>query len=311
MRRIHGVNRTPSLASLDLNLLVVFDAVLKERSITLAAQRVGLSQPAVSSALNRLRRSLGDPLFVRTGRGMQPTPYAQLLAPPIQRACDLIGSSLEIGAAFDPPVASHTFAFYMTDVGEAIFLPRLLGALKERAPRLKVKVHGIPARGEQDAMAAGAVDIAVGLFPDLKAGFFQQRLYCDDFVCLVRAQHPRARGPLSVKQFSDLPHAVIASAGTGHEALLERAFAEHRLRRRAALTIPHFMAAPVVIAQTDYVAMVPRRLAQAFAGFPGIRMLDPPIRTPAIEIRQHWHERYHHDPANKWMRALIAELFLE
>jgi len=311
MRKIHAVNKATSLPSLDLNLLVVFDAILKERNVTLAAQRIGLSQPAVSSALNRLRRTFNDPLFVRTGRGMQPTPYAQLLAPPIQRACELIASSLDIGAAFDPLAATRTFMFYMTDIGAGIFLPKLLRTLSERAPRVKVEVPAIPARGEQDAMASGEVDIAVGLFPDLKAGFFQQRLYRDEFVCLVRADHPQAKGPIGVKQLAEMRHAAIASSGTGHEAVIERAFAEQRIRRRVALTIPHFMAVPIIIAQTDCVAIIPRRLAVAFASLPGIKMLEPPIKIATIEIKQHWHERYHHDPANKWMRGLMAELFLE
>ncbi len=176
MLKIHAVN---SIASLDLNLLVVFDAILKERNITLAGQRIGLSQPAMSSALGRLRKTFNDPLFVRTGNGMQPTPYAQLLAPPIQHACELIAGSLQIGADFEPSASTRTFSFYMTDIGEAVFLPRLLGALAVQAPRVEVRVLRIPERGAQEAMAAGDVDIAIGLFPNLKAGFFQQRLYRD------------------------------------------------------------------------------------------------------------------------------------
>jgi DNA-binding transcriptional LysR family regulator len=265
----------------------------------------------MSSALARLRRTFNDPLFVRTGRGMLPTPYAQLLAPPIQRACELVAGSFAIGRDFDPLAATRTFVFYMTDIGEGVFLPKLLSALEERAPRTKVKVLRIPERGEQEPMASGDVDLAVGLFPDLKAGFFQQRLYRDEFVCLLRADHPRAKAPMSVKQFAEMRHAVITSAGTGHETAVERAFAEQRQRRRIALTIPHFMAVPIIISQTNYIVTVPRRLARAFAGFPGVTMIEPPIRIASFEIKQHWHERYHHDPANKWIRGLVAELFLE
>ena len=311
MGKIHRVNKGIDLASLDLNLLVVFDAILKDRNVTLAARRVGLSQPAMSSALARLRRTFNDPLFVRTGHGMLPTPYAQLLAPPIQRACELVASSFAIGNEFDPAASSRTFLFYMTDIGEGVFLPKLLQALEQRAPRARVKVLRIPEHGEQEAMAAGDVDIAVGLFPDLKAGFFQQRLYRDEFVCLVRANHPRAKGTISARQFAEMRHAVVTSAGTGHEAAVERAFAKHRYERRIALTIPHFMAVPVIVSQTDYIVTVPRRLALAFAAFPGIRIVEPPIAIDPFEIKQHWHERYHHDPANKWIRGLIAELFLE
>lgn len=306
------MNKTLALESIDLNLLVVFDAILKERNITRAAQRVGLSQPAMSSALSRLRKTFNDPLFVRTARGMQPTPYAELLAPPIQRACELVASSLTLGAAFDPRASTRTFTVYLTDIGQGIFLPKLLPALEERAPRVRMKVLRIPERGAHEAMAAGDVDLAVGLFPDLKAGFFQQRLYRDEFVCLIRADHPRARGGgISVRQFAEMRHAVVSTAGTGHEAAIERAFAEQRQHRRVALTIPHWMAVPIIVARTDYIVTVPRRLAVAFAAFPGITIVDPPIRIEPFDIRQHWHERYHHDPANRWLRALVAELFLE
>src|SRR4051794_28209166 len=137
MLNIHAVN---SIASLDLNLLLVFDAILRERSITLAAQRMGLSQPAMTSALGRLRKTFTDQLFVRTGSGMQPTHYAQLLAPTVQQACELIAATLQIGADFDPSVSTRTFALYMTDIGEAVYLPRLVSAVAARAPRVAIKV---------------------------------------------------------------------------------------------------------------------------------------------------------------------------
>jgi DNA-binding transcriptional LysR family regulator len=309
MFKIHAVDKSLSLASLDLNLLVVFDAIVKDRNVTAAARRVGLSQPAMSSALARLRKTLDDPLFVRTGGGMQPTPYAELLAPPIQRACELVANSLEIDTTFEPLSANCTFRFYMTDIGAAVFLPKLLGAMTERAPLTRVQVLRIPEHGEQAAMAAGDVDLAVGFFPDLRAGFYQQRLYADEFVCLLRADHPRARGPIGVKQFTELRHAIITTPGTGHAAAIERAFARHRLT--FALAIPHFTAVPVIVSQTDYVVTVPRRLAMTFSNFPGIKMIDSPIKIPPFEIKQHWHERYHHDPANRWIRSLIAELLLQ
>jgi DNA-binding transcriptional LysR family regulator len=309
MFKIHGVDKSLRLSSLDLNLLVVFDAIVKDRNVTAAARRIGLSQPAMSGALARLRKTFNDPLFVRTGGGMQPTPYAELLAPPIQRACELVANSLEIDTAFDPLSAACTFRFYMTDIGAAVFLPRLLGAMAQRAPLAKVQVLRIPEHGEQAAMANGDVDLAVGFFPDLRAGFYQQRLYVDDFVCLLRADHPRARGTVSIKQFTEMRHAIITTPGTGHGVVIERAFSRHRLP--VALTIPHFTAVPIIVSQTDYVVTVPRRLALAFADFPGIKTIESPIKIPAFEIKQHWHERYHHDPANRWIRALIAELLLQ
>ena len=309
MLRIHAVNKDAELSSLDLNLLVVFDAIYKDRNITVAARRVGLSQPAMSSALARLRKSFGDPLFTRTSNGMQPTPHAQLLATPIQRACELVVGALEIDSAFDPSTATRMYRFYMTDLGEAIYLPKILVALAQRAPSLKIKVLPIPEQGEQEVMAAGDVDLAIGFFPDLQAGFFQQRLYSDQFVCLLRADHPNASTRLTIEQFTNMRHAVISAAGTGHEAAIASAVAKHRLR--ISLTLPHFMALPLLLSQTDYVVIVPRRLALALAGYDNLRIIESPIKIPSFEIKQLWHERYHHDPANQWMRALVSELFLQ
>ena len=309
MVRIHPVNRSLDLSTLDLNLLVVFDAIFKDRNITVAARRVGLSQPAMSSALARLRKSFDDPLFVRTSIGMQPTPHAQLLAVPIQRACELVVGALEIDPAFDASTAAFTYRFYMTDIGEAVYLPRLLVALAQRAPGVKIRVLRIPEQGEQAAMAAGDVDLAVGFFPDLQAGFFQQRLYSDRFVCVLRADHPLADTRLSIEQFASMRHAVVATAGTGHEATIGRAVAKHRLE--VSLTLPHFMALPLLVSQTDYVVTVPRRLALVFEGYGNLKIIESPIKIPTFEIKQHWHERYHHDPASQWMRALVAELFLQ
>jgi DNA-binding transcriptional LysR family regulator len=308
MYKIHAVDKHAKLSSLDLNLLVVFDALLKDRNVTTAARRIGLSQPAMSSALGRLRRTFNDPLFVRTGQGMQPTPYAQMLGPPIQRACELVADSLEIDTSFDPGSADRAFQFYMTDIGEAVYLGKILNALAQRAPKVTVKVMRIPEHGEQAAMAAGDVDLAVGFFPDLKAGFYQQRLYLDEFVCVLRADHRLAKGQLTLKQFTEMRHAVVSTVGTGHEPTIVRAMARHRLK--PALTIPHFMAVPVIISQTDHVVIVPGRLGRVFSSYPGIQVVPSPIRIPSFEIKQHWHERYHLDPANRWLRALVAELFL-
>lgn len=309
MIKIHAVNRSVRPSLLDLNLLLVFDAIVRDRNITLAARRVGLSQPAMSAALGRLRRTFNDPLFVRTGAGMLPTPFAQLLAPQIQRACELIENLGEVDTTFDPSSATATFRFYMTDIGEVLYLPRLLKALGERAPRVKVKVLRIPEYGEQAAMAAGDVDLAIGFFPDLRAGFFQQKLYADEFVCLFRSEHPMVKGALSARQFAAMPHAVVTTAGTGHEAAIDRVFAKHRLT--VSLNIPHFLAIPAIVSQTDHVVTIPRRLALALGPHPGVQTVPTPIRIPPFEIKQHWHERYHRDPANRWLRALVAELFLE
>ena len=298
-----------NINSLDLNLLLAFDAIDRERNITLAAERVGLSQPALSNALARLRKLLNDPLFVRTAKGMEPTPYAVRLSGPIRKACELIDGALKIDASFDPTRTSRKFSVYMTDIGEAVMLPRLLRHLQTFAPRIGINVETIPKHGIQEAMTSGDVDLAVGLFEGLGGGFFEQRLYRDDFVCIVRADHPTVGNTFSQQQFIDLPHVLVSSGGTGHEAAIEKIVVKQRVKRSVALSVPHFLALPAIVAQTDATGTVPRKLALSFMNSINIKLLTSPIKFPTIEIKQHWHARYHHDPANKWVRSIFAELF--
>lgn len=298
-----------NIKGIDLNLLIAFDAVMRERNITLAARRIGLSQPALSHALSRLRRALGDPLFVRTGHGMEPTPYAERLAEPIRRACNLIGDALCVGNAFEPAKSNRIFTFYMTDIGEVVLLPSLLRCLQKEAPQVGIKVVRIPQFGVHDAMATGEVDLAVGLFPSLQTGFYEQRLYRDNFVCIARHDHPAIGNSLTAKQFGEIPHVMVSSTGTGHEAAIENVFAAQQVKRSIALTVPDFVVLPTIVAQTDLIVTIPERVARSFPSSINIKLLKPPIAFPDIEIKQHWHERFHHDPANRWMRSVIARLF--
>lgn len=309
---LHAINSGMNLNSVDLNLLAAFDALAKERNVTLAANRVGLSQPAMSNALARLRRLFNDPLFVRTVAGMQPTPYAQQLEEPIARACELLEAALRVDAGFDPASTTRkTFNFYLSEIGEIVFLPKILLGLQECAPAIGVKVSRVPEGGPHAAMEAGEVDLAIGIFPGLKAGFYQQRLYGDRFVCIARRQSGRSRSALSLDEYVGAAHAVVASTGTGHDTAVERILWKQRLHRRIAVTVPHFMALPTIVAQTEAIATIPSRMAAALRWHPDIDVLDLPVPFPRMEIRQHWHERYHHDAANKWLRSLVARLLRE
>ena len=299
-----------NIASIDMNLLVVFDAMLQDRSVSTAANRLGISQPAMSNALARLRKTFNDRLFVRTGRGMEPTPYAEQLAVPVRGACELVAKALSLDAGFHASTSTRCFTFYMTDIGEIVYLPPLLKRLAGSAPGITVKVVRVPERNLQEAMASGDVDLAVGLFPALKAGFYQQRLYEDTFVCVARADHPIFRRTIRRKQYLEASHAIVESASTGHQAAIERIIVSQHVSLKVGLRVPHFLSLPLIVANTDHLITIPRRMASAFQGFDGIRVFDPPLRFPSIEIKQHWHERFHHDAANRWMRALIAEIFL-
>ncbi|MBK4735438.1 LysR family transcriptional regulator [Noviherbaspirillum pedocola] len=301
-----------NLSSVDLNLLAAFNALARERNVTLAANRLGLSQPAMSNALARLRKLFNDPLFVRTVAGMQPTPYAQQLEDPIARACELLEAALQIDAGFDPATTTRkAFTFYLSEIGEIVFLPKILIGLQQRAPGISVKVSRVPEHGPQAAMEAGEVDLAIGIFPGLKAGFYQQRLYGDRFVCIARRGKTSRRSALSLEEYVSAAHAVVASTGTGHDTAVERILWKQRLHRRIAVTVPHFMALPTIVAQTDAIATIPSRMAAALTGLTNIEVLEAPVPFPRMEIRQHWHERFHHDAANRWLRELINSLLRE
>lgn len=296
-----------NLNDLDLNLLRVFDAVLRERSVTLAGGRIGLSQPAMSNALARLRKLFGDPLFVRTPRGMNPTPYAQRLADPVRQALDLLELTLRERTGFDPAVAERTFRLHMSDIGEVVFLPPLLERLKDEAPRARIEVVQQPVAGLRDALASGELDLAVGFMPELGAGVAQRRLFRDRYVCVVRAGHPLVRRSLSMAQFRAAQHVLIAPSGTGHQ-VVEQVLAEHGLLDAVALRVPHFMVVPMILERTDLVCTVPWQLAQAFARMGRFRTVELPAPIPSFDVRLLWHERHERDPGNRWLRELIIEL---
>lgn len=301
-----------NLSSVDLNLLVAFDVLYKEGSVSVAARRLELSQPAMSNALGRLRKLFDDPLFIRSGSRMQPTPYAELLAQPISRACELLDQALRSERAFDPATSSRKlFTLYVSEVGELVFLPRILQALQTEAPRIDVKVSRVPMHGAYEAMAAGDVDLAIGIFPGLISGFYQQLLYEDYYVCLAREQHRSVRGSLSLAQYCELSHAVVADTGTGHDTVMEQVLTKNKLQRRIGVTVPHFLVLPRIVQETELIATVPSRMVKALPAQSSLQWLEPPVAIPKMQIRQYWHERFHKDPASLWLRRLVLTLLKE
>ncbi len=301
-----------NLNAIDANLLVVFNAMAKERNVTLSAQRLGISQPAMSNALARLRRLFDDPLFVRTPKGMQPTPFAERLVEPVAHACMLLETALQTDSGFDPASAApRSFTLYLSDIGEMVFLPKVLHEIRRLAPRMGVAVRRVPESGMVEAMAAGEADLAVGIFPVMGAGMYQQALYEDGFVCIARRDHPQIKSRLSTSLYLSVPHAVVAASGTTHESVVEKALGGQRLKRQVAVSVPHFLPLPSIVAQTDAIATIPARMVSALPIGPQLKVLKLPFKTPKIEIRQYWHERYHHDAANRWLRELVARLLQE
>lgn len=297
-----------NLRELDLNLLVVFNQMLIDRSVSIAAEKLGLTQPAVSNSLKRLRALLKDELFIRTSRGMEPTPYAIHLAEPVAYALNALQNALSKRDSFDPLSSKRSFNLAMTDIGDMYFMPPLMHALASRAPHVRLSTVRPQSANLRLDMEDGSIDVALGLFPDLKAGFFQRRLFRHRYVCLFRNDHPTARSPMTLEQFSALGHVGVVAANTGHGAideLLQRA----GVRRELRLTVPHFIAVGHILRSTDLIATVPERFAERCQESFGLTSSPHPVKLPEIAINLFWHAKYNHDPANMWMRQLIVELF--
>jgi DNA-binding transcriptional LysR family regulator len=295
----------------DLNLLVVLDALLRLRSVSRAAEALDMSQPAVSFALAKLRTLFEDPLFIRAARGVRPTPRAEALMLPLQEVLDRVKNGLLAPPRFDPAGTRRSFTFNMADVGELVFLPPLRAHLERVAPGADIKTVSTPPEGLEEAMRSGEVDLAVGYFPGLQgATVYQQRLFSHSFFCIVRKNHPRIGAQITKKQFLQEKHAVVQQEGKSHE-LFELALAEQGLSRRIALSVPHFLAIPLIIAESDLVVTVPYAVAKSFAKLTELKLLEPPIQVRRADIKQHWHARFHHDETNKWLRGVVASLFVE
>ncbi|MCX7175353.1 MAG: LysR family transcriptional regulator [Proteobacteria bacterium] len=294
----------------DLNLLRVVLAIYDEGSVSNAGKVLGMSQPAASAALSRLRARIGDPLFVKTSRGMEPTPRAAALVPIAREILERVSHELLTSAAFDSATTRTRFTFAMSDIGEMVFLPRLLEYLSKHAPNAQIRSVSTTPRQVETSLETGDVDLAIGYFPDLKKNsFFQQRLFSHYFVCLLRVGHPLRGKKLTLKQFLALNHAVVRAEGRSQE-ILERFFEKKSIQRKIALLTPHFMSIPMIIARSDLVVTVPHALGRYFeTSGAGVRVVEPPMRLPSIEVKQHWHRKFHRDAKVAWLRKVVSELF--
>lgn len=298
------------LRKIDLRLLQVLEATYRLGTLTAASEELHLSQPALSHALNRLRNAFGDPLFVRTSRGMQPTPKADQLAESAGRILATVRAELGPAIPFSAGELERTFRLGMTDVGEMVFLPKLVRRLRTEAPRVNVVSMTMPARKLSEGLEAGTIDMAIGPFPDLAgAELKQQILFERGFMCLLSADHPRISGDtIATEDFLSEPHLVVFSLGRVNEAL-ERFLGEKKLTRRVMLSVPHMLCVPSVIVASDLIATVPQSAAENFRNVPGLRMLALPISPPKVRVGLYWSERFSRDPGNAWLRAVLVDLF--
>lgn len=302
----------PPARDVNLNLLPVLMSIYDHGSVSAAARALGTSQSAVSTALARLRAEYRDPLFHRAGHGMEPTTRMRELAGPLRDALARIDGTLAAEPRFEPATTERRFTFAMTDLGEIVFLPKILRRIRQQAPRATVRsVAAAPAQIER-GLATGEIDLAVGYFPDLREkSFLERHLFFHHFVCLLRADHPIRASTLTLAQFRGLEHAVVYGAGRSYE-IFERFLKARKIHRRVVLETPHFMSIPFIISQSDLVVTVPHAVGVFVrSAHMNLRIAQPPMRTPKIDLKMHWHRNVQRDPKNRWLREIVANLFTD
>ncbi|MFO0686386.1 MAG: LysR family transcriptional regulator [Sandaracinus sp.] len=290
--------------ALDVPLLRLFDALLAEGHVTRAAQRLRLTQSAASHGLARLRRSLGDPLFVRGPRGVVPTDRARAIGPEVRRLLDGVEALARPAGPFDPKTLARTFVLGGADYMEILLLPELLRRIAREAPEVDLASRPIAADPEA-GLESGTLDLAIGVFPKPAPRLVARKLFEERFVCMLRRGHPALKEPLTIERFAALPHVLISPRGSGG-GVVDEALAAHRLKRRIAVRTSTFLAAPLIASQSDCVVTLPARIAAVMSRGRKVVLVPPPLRVPGFTVGMLFHERSRADLAHAWLRAHVA-----
>lgn len=291
--------------NLNLQAMKIFVAVFDQRSVVLAARALGLSQSGLSTTLAKLRRDLGDALFVSTASGMQPTTRAKEVVGPMREAIQCMEQRILNKAGFDPAADEREFRIALSDTAETMYMPQVLAAVTRVAPRVRLRSVATPLAQLQRALSEGSVDFALGYFPDLQSGeFVRRKIDQHGFVAMCSSDNRELMRDFSLRKYCEARH-VVVEAPTRTQGLLESYLLKRRIHRDVALVTPHFMSLPEIIAATDLVATVPDAIADVFADIRRIARLELPFRSPVFEAHLHWSKSVHADPANKWLRTLM------
>lgn len=301
-------DRNDSTPYFDVKQLQLLDVLYTTRSVTKTAERLGQTQPTVSTWLKQIRDRVGDPLFIRTSKEMIPTPRADVM---VEKAREILEALRHISGAvphFDPATSTRVFRICAPDSAHITMIPLLLQYIRGVAP--SVQVETLPVN-ENTArlLESGEADIAWGGFiPGMDNGFYQQALIKQDFICLASMDHPRVQGRLSLEAYQAEAHVAVSYGGThGVNALIKTALHSQHVERRVLLTLAGFLGIGKVIAATDLISTLPRNIGETLASQYGLQILECPVRIPGYMIRQYWHARYHRDPGNQWLRKLCAQ----
>ncbi|HWP13188.1 MAG TPA: LysR family transcriptional regulator [Ramlibacter sp.] len=293
----------------DLNFLFVLEALLDEGGVSAAADRLGLSQPAMSHALARLRKRFGDPLFVKTRAGMRPTPTAERIGLVSRQILTLVRDEiLEVGA-FDPATTTRTFTLGLSDMVATVLLGQITERFASSAPLARLRVVNVREKDIAPQLEEGLVDLVVGTYAVKSPSVMQQGLFkATEYVCIVRTGHPGIRESLSLEQFARIPH-VVATQNAEANDFVDKSLRSKGLNRRVAVEVPSLLSLPKVVASTDYVALVPGALATLSQKITSLRVLEPPIKPPAPVIKQYWHQRFKADTSVTWLRNMLLGLW--
>ena len=295
-----------NIRRLDLRLLECLDALVTERNATRAAARVHLSQPAMSSALKRLRDIFGDPLLTRAQRGLVPTPRAIELAESARSILQGVDAMAAGARPFEPAMSTRTFRIAMTDYAEFVLLPTLVRRLHREAPGVNIAVMPFDGRTQADALADGEIDLAIANIRRASGRARRTVLFRERFVCLASKANTRVGKRLTLATFTGLAHVFVSPRGGGFYGATDRSLAAMDRARRIAVSVPHFLVAPFVVANSELIMVVPELIARHYAATLPLRMLEPPVRIDGFTVSQVWHERSDHDSGAAWLRSLIA-----
>lgn len=291
------------ISRLDLNLLVVFDVIYAERNLTRASEILHITQPAVSNALGRLRKTFGDPLFVRTSEGMIPTPLARNIVERVRNALELMESCINQEAVFEPESSNKTLLCSFSELAEALLLPGLLARVREAAPKMALRSYYVPRNEMPMELAAGTLDIAVDVTFVNDSNLHHTPLLDEEYVCAVRKDHPVIRRKPTMKQYLSLGHVHVSSRRKG-VGTVDQSLKTLGHRRVIAARVRDYTAAPLIVAKTDLACTLPRVLAKQA----GLRMYPLPFETPPVRMHLYWHKSADGDAANVWLRGLLCDV---
>jgi len=293
----------------DLNLIRIFLAVARSGNVTEAGNQLGLSQSSVSHALGRMRAICNDRLFVNTNKGMLPTAAATAMIGPLTEALSLATRTVHVARGFDPAHDARHFTLLLSEMGELSYLPPLVAHLARHAPHVTLNVLPVPVGEHYDALAHGAADLAIGMFPGSKPDFHEDQLfvYPRAYVCMLRSNHRSIGDTLSMEQYLAATHVVVDLRGRDPN-IVEQALAAMGCQRKVVARLPHFLAGPHILRQTDYLMAAPAWIWQILGSPPDIKCLPLPFDPGPLHGKTVWHERCHQDPGHQWLRSVVHEL---